>query len=377
MKTKLFVFSPFVSDEDTFDSNLKERMDEIISYSVKCHSNAVGEFSLTVSQSVNIIPDDIIRIVDAHREWWLIARNISFDDENMTMTVTGCDLKGLLLYRICLYASEAQDVGTYGYDVVQGFTGYCCAHYVKNNCTEPEVPQRKIYGLQIDESFLQVGNPNATYRARFGTVAETVQNICENDGMCWDIVGDLTLNKFVFKVYPPIQRTSLQTTENQVVFSISRKNVSSFHRELGNSEYKNVFYATKSGGTLESDAYTAIVYRDESEIPSGMDRKEMQLNVSCDEFSEVDMYALHEATEYVETDSIKIDVTYVDEFCLEYFIGDRITVYDTVRKAVLHTNITSAEYSASNSEQQLSLTFGKEKPKPLKKIINKFNNGVK
>lgn len=377
MKAKLFVFSKFCSDEDTFDTNLKERLDEVISYSVKPHSNAVGEFTLVVRQPTDIVPDDILRIVDAHREWWLIARHIAYDDANKTMTVTGMDLKGILMYRTCLYASEAQDTGTYGYDVVQDFTGACCVHYVKNNCTEPTVPQRKIYGLIVDESSLQAGNPQATYRARFEYVADVVQKICENDGQCWDIVGDMTLNKFVFKVYAPTPRTSVQTKNNQVVFSISRKNVSAFQREIGNSELKNVFYATKSGGTLESDAYTAVVYRNESEIPYGLDRKEMHLNVSCDEFSEVDMYALHEATEYVASDSIKIKPANIEDFCTKYFVGDKITVYDTMRNAVLHTNITSAEYSASNSERSLSLTFGKEKPKPFKKLQNKFNNGVK
>ena len=377
MRASLFVYEQFKSDSDTFESNFKDRTTEIINYSVKVHSTSVGEFSLTVKQPMDILPDNILRIVDMHHVWWLIARHIVYDDENLTMTVTGTDLKGLLQYRNTLYASEAQDVGTYGYDVVQGYTGTCCVHYVKNNCIDPEVPQRKIYGLTYSSSSLNKGKPSTTYRARFESVSDVVHKICENDGVCWDIVGDLHTNKFVFFVYEPTDRSAEQTEHNQVVFSITRKNVLKFQREIGNTEHKNVFYATKSGGTLESDAYTAVVYRDETTIPSGLERKEMHLNVSCDEFSEVDMYALYEATDYVETDSIQISVSNVQEFEKEYFLGDKITAFDYRRQAILNTFVKSVQYSRGNGKESLSLTFGTEKPKLLRKIINKIENGVK
>lgn len=376
MRAKLLVFSPFRNESDTFDSNLKERIDEIISYNVKRHKAAVGEFSLLLPQSSDIKIDDVLYLEDEHRKFWLIARTVLYDDASNTISVTGTDLKGYATYRQCLYRSEAQDIGTYGYDVVQGFTGECCAHYVRNNLTSPEVPERKIINLVVDESTLRCGNPSATYRARFEVVSDVLQKLCENDSVCWDIIGDFDTNKFIFKVFPPICRNVSQTSREQVVFSIARKNVSSFTREISNTEEKNVFYATKSGGTLESDAYTAVVYRDESSIPSGVDRKEMHINVSCDDFEDVDKHALYETTDYISNDCVKTQVVNPNEYASSYDLGDMVSIYDAKRGDVVNSDIVSVEINRNNSSFDLSLTFGKERPKPLRKIINITKKGV-
>lgn len=376
MKAKLLVFSPFRNDAETFDSNLKERLDSVISYNVKLHKAAVGDFSVVLAQPVDIVPKDTIFLKDGHREFWLIARTINYNDSNNTVTISGTDLKGLLTRRQCLYQAEAQDVGTQGYDVVKGFTGVCCAHYVRNNLTAPEVPQRKICNLIIDESNLQCGNPSATYRARFESVADVVQKLCEQDGLCWDVVGDFNINKLVFKVYVPVSRNAMQTERDQVVFSIARKNVSSFTREISDNEEKNVIYATKSGGTLESDAFTAVVYRDEAEIPSGVDRNEIHINVSCDDLEDIDKYALYDATDYVSTDCVTTKAANPNEYGLSYHIGDMISLYDVKRGDIVHTDISTVEISRSNNSFDLNLTFGKARPKPLKKIINVTKRGV-
>ena len=376
MRAKLLVFSPFVADSETFDSTLKVRLDSIISYSVKRNKAAVGEFSLILQQPVDVKPKDMLYLRDDHREFWLLVKTVAFDDGNNTVTVSGCDLKGLLARRQCLYPSEEQDVGTQGYDIVKGFTGECCAHYVRNNLTAPKVVQRKIHKLIIDESNLRCGNPSATYRARFESVSDVVQKLCDNDGLCWDVVGDLENNNLVFKVYPPVSRNELQTSREQVVFSIARKNVSSFTREISDSEEKNVIYATKSGGTLESDAFTAVVYRDESVIPSGIHRNEVHINVSCDDYEDIDKYALYDTTDYVSTDYIKAKVSNPNEYGLKYNVGDQVSLYDIKRGDVVHTEITSVEISRSNSSFDLSLTFGKARPKPLQKVINISRTGV-
>lgn len=376
MRALLLVFSPFRSESETFNSNQKDRIDTIISYNVKKYAVAIGEFSLVLNQSANISRGDMLLLKDEHRIFWLLVKTIFYDDEANITTVSGTDLKGLLLKRQCLYSSEAQDVGTYGYDVIKGFTGECCAHYVRNNLVSPEVMERQIPNLIIDESTLRCGNPSATYMARFESVSDVVQKLCEQDGVCWDVVGDLESNKLIFKVYTPVCRNALQASREQVVFSIGRKNVSSFTREMSNSEEKNVIYATKSGGTLESDAYTSVVYRDETFIPSGVDRDEIHINVSCEDFEDIDKYALYDTTDYVSTDCIKCKVAYPYEYGLDYNVGDLVSVYDVKRGDVVHTSIVSADISRSNNNFDLNLTFGKEKPKPFKRIINLTKKGV-
>ena len=383
--TKLYVFSPLSEERPKFNDAYKGLITNISSYSVAKRATSIGEFSIVLPAPVSIVSnfvnDDILWLQDGAKEYWLILRKIVFSTANNSLTLSGTDLKGLLGNRITLYPSKEQDKGTFGYDVVQGTTEECCIHYVTNNAINAADSNRNIYGLVCHKNAnLAVGIKDDTYMSRFENLADVINKLTDNAKVIWDIVGkayeDRTLkDEFVFSVSPSVDKSKNQSVRSKVILSTRYKNVSELHHEISNTELKNVIYATKSGGTLESDAFTATVYRDEA-MPTGINRKEIQLNVSCEDIADIDRYALHDATDYVENDSITFETSNPDDYGKVFDLGDIITVVDTFSNAELSDVITAVTVNKSKSEYKVQITVGFSEPKLVKKIVNKINKGV-
>lgn len=365
------IFKPFKLTSDTFQGNYVGVINNVISFSATKNYQSIGDFELSFSMLyyMNIDEDYVLYVVDGNVKHWLIVRNVAV--KNKVCSVTGTDLKGLLSYRVTLYGKE-QDTGTYGYDVVQGTTEECCRHYVKNNAIAPEDNNRKIPRL-LFAGYHGYGLKNDTYMSRFETLSDVIEKLCSNAGVYWDIYGDLENDCFRFEVLNTVDKSSLQAQRNQVVFSVERKNIIAMERVKGGADYKNVFYATKTGGTLESDATTILVTRD-TEIAKGVDRKEMQLNVSCDTVSEIKTYALHETTDYIKTDSLTADISDIRNYGITYEIGDKVTVVCKDLNLKIDSVITSVAFTRSKSEKTIKITVGDATPKLLKRINTKINN---
>lgn len=382
--TKLYVFRPLSRLEPKFIECYKGIITNIESYSITKRATSVGEFTIVlptpVSIASNVECDDILWLQDGAKDYWLIVRKLSFSISNNTLTLAGTDLKGILGKRITLYPPEEQDAGTFGYDAVQGTTEECCNHYVSNNAVNANDSNRNIYGLVITESGSVIGVKEDKYMSRFENLADVMTKLTDKAMVLWDIVGktyeDRTIpDNYVFSVSACVDKSKNQSVRSQVIFSPRHKNITELQHEISNTEMKNVIYATKSGGTLESDAHTRIVCRDE-EAPKGISRYEMQLNVSCEELEDIERYALNNATDYIATDSITFDVANPEDYGKKYDLGDIVTVVDSFNNAELTDAITAVSVSSSKTDYKVQLTVGFSEPKPVKKIINKINKGA-
>ena len=330
----------------------------------------MGEFALTLpvgSNSADLIEANTLLWVD--KADWLLVRNVHADHQ--LYTVTGHDLKGLLADRITLYGHE-QDTGTYGYDVVQGSTETVLKHYIANNLTAPEDENRRIRGLILAADQGR-GLASDTYMSRFQPLHELAEAVCKNGKIGYDITADLSLNKMIFDVVTGVDRSKGQASVNRVVFSRKFKNVLSLERESGITANKNVFYATKSGGTLESDATTVMVSGEE-EVPAGINRREMQLNVSCDSVADIETYALKDVNDYAKTDSFVVSPGSFDDYGPVYSLGDKVTIEDEALNVTLDAVIAEAEKSITPEGRTLTLTFGTKKPRILNQLNIKINN---
>lgn len=364
------IFKPLRAASDTFQKNKIGDCVSAISYTYRKKFYDVGEFTL-------ILPSDcpaaatigINTLLFADRTDWLIVRNVR--REQSQYTITGYDLCGLLKDRITLYGAE-QDVGAYGYDVVQGSTETVAKHYITNNIAEPTDPNRKVIGFTVAADQNR-GLAEDTYMSRFEFLSDLEEKVCKNGGIGYDITVDLAKNAMIFDVLPIVDKTESQSERNRVVFAVERRNVLSLTHEFGATNSKNVFYATKSGGTLEADA-TTIMVADGDTAASGIDRREMQLNVSCDSISEVSKYALKDVENYRETESFEVSPADLSEYGKVYSVGDKVTVRSTLYGITMDAVITEAEKSVTSTGRTIAVTLGEAKPKPLDQIYQAIEN---
>lgn len=372
----IHVFDPFTESGESFDDVYSHTITTAISYDAKFYASAIGEFTLTLPLTEQrVYPNQVLNLRHGVLSHWLLVRSVSTSstDSAEEMVVSGTDLKGLLSQRITLYSSKAQDSGTFGYDVVQGSTSECCEHYLNNNLINPVDSERRMPNL-IFESTTE-GKTSDTYMSRFELVSDVVQKLCDDADICWDVVGDYERNCYKVVLWKGTDRSSEQTNRQQVIFSRNRRNTSQLSYELSNSEEKNAFYATKSGGTLVSDAMTTLILRN-SKVPKGYERREMQLNVSCDSVADVEKYALHDVGDYVENEALKFELADPGGFGVDYYLGDRVSALDEFLNKKLSERITAVSLQIGTDTYDISVTLGSTVPGIMNKIQRKIKNGV-
>lgn len=368
---RIQVFKPFETAEETFQTNKLADITDGMSFKIKNSFYGVGNFTLT-------LPVSAPGAETIEKDTWIYAGGqlVFVDDvaeDGGYLSVTGKEIKGLLAHRITLYSNDNAPAGTQGYDVFQGSTEQVMKHYVERNAVSPADADRIIPGLVLEPDHTEPAYQNEdTYMSRFENLAELLEIVGKNKEFGWNIVPDLKAGTLTFVVIKGVDKTESQSERERVIFSPDRHNLQSYQRTFGMSTAKNAFYATKSGGTLEADAVTELVVR-EGDLPRGVHRREMQMNVGCDSVEEISRYALKDAENYKPIDSFKVDIAGgIEDYGRKYSLGD----YVTIKKGtfVCNTQITMVERNYEGVSRSLKLTFGNEKPKPIKKINNEMKN---
>ena len=243
-------------------------------------------------------------------------------------------------------------------------------HYIANNIVNPLDINRVIPAFTLGENKNR-GIANDSYMSRLEPLHELCEKLCKNANIGYDVKVDLLNNKQIFDVIDVTDHSASQRDRNQIIFEKGRNNVLSMEREVGNSNEKNVFYAVKSGGSLEADATVIAVTRGEAQA-AGIYRREMQLNVSCESVADIALYARQQMTPYQKTDSFKISAADVENFDNLFFIGDKVTIRDKSLNVTADVIIEGATKEIENSKKSITLEFGEGKPK----IINQLNQKI-
>ena len=338
----------------------------ITEYQYKKSLTDVGLFSMTIpldTPYADEIAEDYYLFVD--KKDWLLVQDVKKTETGYA--ITGTDLKGILATRITLY-DVVND--TMGFDSVSGSTEECCKHYVLNNVINP-IDSNRIIPLVTLAYNQNRGIVDDTYMSRFEYLHEVIKKLCENAEIGYTMYADVMNNKIIFDIVNIVDKTIDQQIRNRVVFDVKNKNVLSYERVKGNSTYKNAFYATKSGGGLETDATTKLCCP-AAEAPTGIARKEMHLNVSCDSVADIETYAKYQYKDYAKIDSLKIAPADVNGYGTVFDVGDMVT--QKIDDEYVNTVIQSAEETYSGGNYNVTINFGDEQPQPLKYLKTMINN---
>lgn len=361
------MFRPLTEVSHTFQSNKIGDITTASDFSYEPNFYTYGQFTIRIPFGVrfaNLIEESTLLYVD--HKYWLIVRDvvITINDSSREYEITGTDLKGITTDRITLYPSSTLP-GAQGYDVASGSTESIMRHYVDFNMINPADVNRKIIGL-VNAEDLNRGIPADTYMSRFEKVSDVLTKIGTNAHLGFDISVDLTNNRLMFDVLPTIDKSERQSERNRIVFDIARGNVKGIVVEKRSSTGKNAFYATKSGGSLETDAVTQLVH--DGFLPKGIFRREMQLNVSCESVDDIEIYARKDIGNYSNVLSFEQAVLAAG-FGSVFSLGDIVTLKNQELGLVQHVQIIGAKITADD----LSLVFNQHSPK----LLDLFNQKIK
>lgn len=378
--SEIRIYKPPTEENPTFD--ICGITDFSSNYTYSKYATKVGDFEIQ-------IPFDEIKNIDLaenylvliNREFWGIIENIEMiaDGYGHNVNIRGECLKSLLKRRLTLPPiTDTSELA--GYETLEGDSETIIKTLINNNLVNPSNGDRKIFNLTIAEN-LNRGVADDKYMTRFENLADVIEKICVDANLGYDISVDLNNGNFIFDVFQGKSRVAGQNDYPPVVFSIDNDSVKSLNYVRSNNNLKNVFYSTKSGAEYENEALTMTYYRDESDVPKGINRKEVHLNISAEhpeegkEYEELKRLTLIEAKNYEKTETIEVDVVSdYYKFNVDYNLEDTITIFDkkfNIQSNMVVNGVTKSHSSNSIEEKVL---FGDNEISILAKIKRDINN---
>lgn len=298
--------------------------------------------------------------------------SVTANADQRMLTVSGHDIKRLFTNRPILPINYSGVSGTAGYEATKGYTEDCIKHYWKYNVGELADTYRRVPFFVTAPSKSR-GNPNDKYMARFGTVADVTSELARTEKLAVTTAFDLANSKVIFDVKVPAMLP--------MVLSLDRATALSVGYEADNAEYRNAFYATRSGAQFADEAYTALYYRDDK-LVSGHERVEQHLNVSVStpetgrEYEEMKRQAVHGMKDYEQTEQLTATVNFTKEvYRRDYNVGDFLTVQLPELNLTSVVQITAVEVSESgNSGRVVNAVLGDERKQIIQKIRAEIKN---
>ena len=356
---------------------------EYINFDATIYINQKGTFSFDIPLGARYTEQLqkgiwIYTKINGFDYWGIIKeRKERVEPNNEIVTVNGEDLKSILEMRITLPAETTDIIGTAGYDAIEGDTETCIKYFWEKNIVTPSQGWRRIPNTIILENQNR-GNAEDKYMSRHELVSDVTKKMLEAEKMGCNIDVDLMNNKITFDVFKGADRTINQNDEPRIVFSLENKNLMNYEITDNDSNYKSVFYATKSGEEFADEALTAIYYRDE-DIPEGWDCVEQHLNISVntpvagDEYNEMKRLAEIEMSDYEKINTLEAKATSKLQVNTDYFLGDFVTV--KINNTILNTQIIGLHVSENENSTESELIFGNKVPNYTDKITKKIKNG--
>lgn len=337
----------------------------------KCY-NEYGEFKLKAP----ITPENLELLKEGNVLWIreddaMLIQIVKQDDNSdgtREFEVEGRSLVCLLETR-CLWDSvnyESQYASTIMYDIVN------------KNCVSPSLTKRKIPFLTIAED-AQVGG-QISYQKTGESVYEALCEIAETSGLGFRIKFDPYNKKFVFEAYMGTNRTVNQSTVPFVEFSTEVDDIleSSFYHNA--QDYRNVAWVWGEKMDPDDENWQPQVKHEAGDTSSaGFKRKELFVDadnvdrvVEDDDGSEIvlsesvykDLLAQRGKEELGENPlsetmeaSIRQFGMVQNELDKDYFLGDTVTITDTIMRVRVDAQITAYTYNITN-DFTIDMTFG-------------------
>ena len=267
-------------------------------------------------------------------------------------------------------SAEIQPVA--GETILKGYAGH--------HLTGEIDPKREIPHLTIVPD--QERGGKTVWMTRYEQLDTVLQNVSEYTDIGWEIYFDLSdTPSLVFDVVPGVDRSSVQSAESRVMFSIDFENITSLTYAHDVLNWRNVAYAGGKGEGV--DRLILKVPKEETEA-TGMNR--FEVFIDCGELEVMESEtalslaeeAKHKLLDYEKVENLTATVEQSGSFRYrrEWDLGDLVTVTDRTLGVAMEKRITQVteRYEAQNCG--IDVQFGNT-PANLDRVIRKIKNTVR
>lgn len=353
----------------------------------------VGEWEFTAFGPLNpaVLTEGNYIMLDSDGHRCGIIRSVEQQDSasGLTVTVRGQTLNGLASQR-CTIPLEDPENG--GYDLVppagspvdqEGKSNVPAESilktYAKRHLAEPLDDKRKIPLLTVAPG--QARGMKTVWMSRYEQLDGVLQLVGEYTDMGWEIYIDLAKQKLVFDVIPGTDRSTNQSGNSRVIFSLEFESVENLSYAHDVTGLKNLGYA---GGAGEGADRIVLKVTNEPEEPAGLERFETFIDCGTLEVTETDTAlsleeeGKHKLQDYPRTESLTATIAQGGSFLygVHWDLGDLVTVVDRSMGVAQDTRISQVTERYESGNIGLDVVFG-EAPKHLNRIIRTIKTTVR
>ena len=249
---------------------------------------------------------------------------------------------------------------------------------VESNLINPTDMARKIPNIELASDQVAYGD-SVSYQKTGDTVLLEASKLCEANGLGFRLQFFPRLYKFVFRVYQGTDRTLDQSVVNPVLFSSDLDDILESNYSHNKSELRNFAYvAGEDSGTSRKvqtvGSATGISRRElfvdardlQSEKEDGTAIPESEYNSMLVERGKTSLEDYKDIESFSATLRTFGVTGYV--FGVDFFLGDKVTVYDSRLKVRTNAVVTSVLMTYDEDGERMDITFGYEQPTIANKL---------
>ncbi|WP_128426284.1 Gp37-like protein [Gudongella oleilytica] len=280
--------------------------------------NGIGSLELVISEEIPnaslISENDIIWFDHEYHKAFIIEHiETELSGSVMTYRITANHIN-VLLHDYITIPPSGEDT-----DARTGSREQVVRYWVEENCIDPDNPARVQYPLVLSETGGFGGT--ITEQSRFATLSEEITRVLLPDDLGWRVDLDLEHSRFVFKVLDGVNRTSVQSENNRILFGLRYGNIAGFRKVKDVISAKTVAYI---GG--QGDGSTRLVV--ELDNAAGGRRKELFVDAqdigTINELAERGYQALSDAAAVNSFEFEALSRQF--QYEADYDLGDFVTV---------------------------------------------------
>ena len=271
-------------------------------------------------------------------------------------------------------------VGSNGFDSVKGSTEQVVKYFVDKNLVNPVDDKRKIPYL-VNATNQNRGIQDDKYMVRYMPVIDVVRDVCMTQKLGFKIDMDVSTGNMYFDVIQGIDRTAFQDERPRVIFDVDFGTAKSSDYVEDLSNYKNLFYTSKTGAENEQTTTTLTLWRKDETEPTGLERFESTLNVTVDNeavdiIGEMQNIAYKEMTNFEREVNFKIALNGNLVYNKDYKLGDFVTIQDRGMSIIENVQLIEVTHQWSRNGYTLVGTFGKPLRNRFEVLKRDLSKGV-
>lgn len=249
---------------------------------------------------------------------------------------------------------------------------------VYNNLINPTDTSRKIPLIELASDQTAYG-PSISYQKTGDTVLLETSRLCEANSLGFRVQFFPRQYKFIFRVYQGTDRTLDQSEVNPVLFSSDLDDILESNYSHNKSELRNFAYVAGEGSGTSRRVQTVgsavglsrrelfVDARDlQSEKTDGSTIPEAEYNSMLVERGKTSLEDYKDIESFSATLRTFGVTGYV--YGVDFFLGDRVTVYDSKLKVRTNAMITEVMKTFDEDGERLDITFGYEQPTLANKL---------